>query len=226
MQSVKQFETSAVSFLLFVAICLLLFAFFTALSHLCMLPPICVAVSFSSRPSLSCSPRAAAAVPRRPSAPSSIGTGPSASACPGKETLDERGLPAEVIAAFQAEKAVSGQFPTVTVTEEKLTQDADSAAYSKASIRAVSTLPGYKLIDSRSVTIDGNAVDMHVFSAQPLPEEPERRFYQVSVVGKNRTGYTFTALTPLSIGSGLENEVTTIVKSSTLKEPAAQSSSK
>ncbi len=143
-----------------------------------------------------------------------------------RETLDERGLPAEVIAAFQAEKAVSGQFPTVTVTEEKLTQDADSAAYSKASIRAVSTLPGYKLIDSRSVTIDGNAVDMHVFSAQPLPEEPERRFYQVSVVGKNRTGYTFTALTPLSIGSGLENEVTTIVKSSTLKEPAAQSSSK
>ncbi len=137
-----------------------------------------------------------------------------------REMLDERGLPAEVIAAFQADKAVSGQFPTVTVTEEALAQEADSAAYSTASIRAVSTLPGYKLIDSKSVTIDGAGVDMHVFSAQPLPEEPERRFYQVSVVA-NRKGYTFTALTPMSVSNGLETEVTAVLKSGTLKEPAA-----
>lgn len=141
-----------------------------------------------------------------------------------REMLDERGLPEEVIAAFQAEKAVSGQFPTVTVLQETLSQDADSTAYSEASIRAVSTLPGYKLIDSKSVTIDGAAVTMHVFSAQPLPEEPERRFYQVSAVA-NKTGYTFTALTPMSISSGLETDVTTIIKSATLKEPSASNSS-
>ncbi len=141
-----------------------------------------------------------------------------------QEMLDERGLPAEVIAAFQAEKAVSGQFPTVTVLKETLSQDADSKAYSEASIRAVSTLPGYKLIDSRSVSIDGDDVTLHVFSAQPLPEEPERRYYQISAVS-NRIGYTFTALTPMSISSSLENEVTAILKSGTLKEPSASASS-
>lgn len=141
-----------------------------------------------------------------------------------RETLNERGLPEEVIAAFQAEKAVSGQFPTVTVTQEKLTLDVDSSAYSKASIRAVSTLPGYKVIDTRSVTVDGASIEMHIFTAQPLAGEPERRFYQISSVSKG-IGYTFTALTPPSIATGLEDEVTAIIKSASFKAPEAGANS-
>lgn len=135
-----------------------------------------------------------------------------------RETLEERGLPQEVIAAFQADRAVSGQFPTLTVTREDLRNPVTSTDYSAASIRSVSVLPEYNLIDSRDLTVAGDAVQLHIFSAQPLPEEPQRRFYQASMVHGN-AGYTFTALTPLSVSNTLEGQIETMMNAITFTNP-------
>ncbi len=139
-----------------------------------------------------------------------------------RETLSQRGLPDEVILAFQADKAVSGQFPTVTVTRETVSDGVDSTAYSTASIRSVATLPGYRLIDTKKQKLDGQDVELHTFTAQPLSEEPERRFYQVSAVSKG-VGYTFTALTPLSVSTTLEKEVLAMMESASFIDPSASS---
>jgi hypothetical protein len=139
------------------------------------------------------------------------------------ETLQSRGVPDEVIAAFQTSQVVAGQNPTVTVTKETLQSDLDPVTYSQASIRAVASLPAYKMIDTRAVKIGGKNLELHVFSAKPLPEEPERRFYQLSTTSKS-VGYTLTALTPLSVSSSLETEVLTIMRSITFTDPAEASS--
>ncbi len=135
-----------------------------------------------------------------------------------RETLDAHGVPPEVIAAFQADNAVSGQFPTVLVTQEALKEQMDSSTYSKASVRTVASLPGYKLIDDRSAKIDGTPVDLHIFTAQPIADEPERRFYQISGVSKGN-GYSFTGLGPLSISSSLENQLLLMLNSVTFTQP-------
>lgn len=135
-----------------------------------------------------------------------------------REKLSERGVPDQVLVAFQSEKSVSGQTPTITVTSEKLGSPLESPAYSKASIRSVTTLPGYKLIDSRSLQVEGQAVDLHVFTAQPVTGEPERRFFQLSAVAAN-IGYTVTVLTPVSISETLEKEITLIMNSVRFSEP-------
>jgi hypothetical protein len=139
-----------------------------------------------------------------------------------REKLAERGVPPQVIVAFQSQKAVSGQTPTLTVTSERLTTPLESPAYSSASIRSVTTLPGYKLLDSRTMDIEGKAVDLHVFTAQPIAGEPERRFYQLSAVAAG-IGYTFTALTPVSIGDTLEKELLVIFNSVRFTEPGPSS---
>ncbi len=136
-----------------------------------------------------------------------------------RETLTSRGVPDEVTAAFQSSAVVAGQNPTVTVTKETLQSDLDPVGYSQASIRSVASLPGYKLIDTRAVKIEGKNLELHVFSAKPLPEEPERRFYQLSTTNKS-IGYTLTALTPLSVSSSLETEVLTIMRSLVFTDPA------
>jgi hypothetical protein len=141
-----------------------------------------------------------------------------------RDTLVERGISDDVIVAFQSQTAVSGQFPTITVTKENLSQDMKPEDYSDASIRSVSALPGYKQIDNRAVTIDGADLKIHVFSAQLLADEPERRFLQLSSVSKG-AGYTFTALTPLSVDKTLENQILTMMKSVSFKAPAGASSS-
>ncbi|MFH1444268.1 MAG: hypothetical protein ABIG34_02660 [Candidatus Peregrinibacteria bacterium] len=133
--------------------------------------------------------------------------------------LLQRGVPEDVIIAFQSEASVSGQYPTVSVTREPLTTVVEPAAYSEATIRSVAVLPGYKLIDQKKVTVDGVSLPVHVFFAQPVTGEPQRRFLQVStVIGQN--GYTVTALTPLTVSSTLENEILTILGSITFKAPA------
>lgn len=132
--------------------------------------------------------------------------------------LAERQVPEDVIIAFQSETSVSGQFPTVSVTREPLATVAEPTAYSEATIRSVAVLPGYKLIDQKKVTIDGVSLPVHVFFAQPVSGEPQRRFLQVStVVGQN--GYTVTALTPLTVSATLEGEILTILGSITFKAP-------
>lgn len=136
------------------------------------------------------------------------------------EKLADRGVPDQVMVAFQSDKTVSGQSPTITVTSEKLSSPLDSPAYSKASIRSVTTLPGYKLIDSKSMEVEGQKVDLHVFSAQPVAGEPERRFFQLSAVAAN-IGYTVTALTPVSISDTLQQEINLIMNSVRFSEPTA-----
>jgi hypothetical protein len=138
-----------------------------------------------------------------------------------EEALADRGVPAQVMVAFQSDTVVSGQTPTITVTSERLTAPLDTPAYSKASVRSVTTLPGYKLIDSRQIDVEGQKADMHVFSAQPVPSDPERRFTQVSAVAAN-VGYTVTALTPVSISDSLEKQITLILSSLRFSEPTAE----
>ncbi|MDD4287656.1 MAG: hypothetical protein PHN33_04890 [Candidatus Peribacteraceae bacterium] len=134
--------------------------------------------------------------------------------------LAQRGVPEDVIIAFQSDTSVSGQYPTISVTREPLSTVVTPADYSDATIRSVSVLPGYKLIDQKKVTIDGVSLPVHVFFAQPVSGEPQRRFLQVStVVGQN--GYAITALTPLTVSSSLESEILTILGSITFKAPEA-----
>ncbi|MDB4978931.1 MAG: hypothetical protein JWM56_1117 [Candidatus Peribacteria bacterium] len=139
-----------------------------------------------------------------------------------REKLAERGLPEEVIAAFQRGETISGQTPVLLVTKEALTQDVKPKDYSDASIRSVSALPSYKLIDSRDEDIDGDKVQIHIYTAQPVSSEPARRFYQLSTV-KNKVGYTFTALAPVSVPSALDTEILTMLKAATLKGPSSSS---
>lgn len=135
--------------------------------------------------------------------------------------LDQRGVPEDVIIAFQSSESVSGQYPTISITREPLATVAEPAEYSEATIRSVAVLPGYTLIDRKQTTIDGIPLPVHVFFAQPVSGEPQRRFTQVStVVGKD--GYTVTALTPLTVKSALESEILTIIGSITFVEPVTK----
>lgn len=137
------------------------------------------------------------------------------------ETRRQRGVPEEVIAAFQAEEALSGQFPTATVTRERLAQAIDAKAYSDASIRSVSVLPGYSLLDSRPMTIDDEKLSLHVFTAQPVSGEPQRRFYQVSTVADG-VGYTITGTASLSIDDATDGAIVLVLGSSTFRAPAKE----
>lgn len=134
------------------------------------------------------------------------------------ETLLQRGVPPETIVAFQAEEAVSGQFPTVAVTREAMSQEVSDEDFSSASMRSVSVLPGYTLIDSRTVRVDGSKMDVHIFSAQPSEAEPRRRYYQMSFSEALR-GYTVTATTPVAIEDALEEKLFAIFEGFTLVDP-------
>lgn len=131
-------------------------------------------------------------------------------------SLRERSVPEDVIAVFQAEQFASGQMPTVMVTKEALAQKWDAASYSEASVKSVRALPAYAALDERSVTVDGEKVRLHTFTAQPLPEEPAQRFYQVSTVVRN-VGYTVTAALPFAPESNLEKQALFIVQGATFR---------
>lgn len=135
-----------------------------------------------------------------------------------REELDDRGVPAEVVAAFQSDQPYSGQFATITVTREALAQPLSSTDYSEASVQSVTGLPGYEEIDQRAIEIDGEDVTLHVFAAQPQTDQPESRFYQVSAMGGN-AGFTFTAATPISVDGTLEEQVLLIMRSATFIPP-------
>lgn len=138
--------------------------------------------------------------------------------------LNARGVAEDTVIAFQAKDASSGQFPTVTITREPLASVVDPVAYSDATMRSVAVLPNYKLIDKKKTTLDGTALQVHVFYAQPAAGEPQRRFYQVSTT-VDRSGYTITALTPVTVPSALEKEVLTIIGSITFKQPSSANGS-
>ncbi|PIR48553.1 hypothetical protein COU80_02465 [Candidatus Peregrinibacteria bacterium CG10_big_fil_rev_8_21_14_0_10_55_24] len=127
------------------------------------------------------------------------------------ETLRLRGVPTETIAAFRAGEPVSGQFPTVTVTAEPLSQVITPADYSDASIRSVTGLPGYTLIDEKDMKVDDNDVRLHVFSSQPVEGEPARRFYQVSTV-QGEYGYTATAAVPTFVSDDIVAQILAVLE--------------
>ena len=139
-----------------------------------------------------------------------------------RTALDQRGAPEDVVVAFQMKDAVAGQFPTVTVTQEPLANPVAPASYSEATIRSVSILPGYKLLDKKSTKIDGESLSVHIFLAQPVTGEPQRRFYQVSTT-KEKTGYTVTAITPVSVPATLDADVIKILGSVTFVAPVTSS---
>ncbi len=129
-----------------------------------------------------------------------------------RETRRQRGIPDETIVAIRFEEAISGQFPAVTVTKETMKREVTPLDYSEAGIRSVSTLPGYTLTDTKEVKVDGEKVSMHIFTAQPISDEPARKFFQISTVTGNE-GYTITAAAPLFIESSIEKQIETIVMS-------------
>lgn len=130
-----------------------------------------------------------------------------------------RGMPADVVIAFQAADALSGQFPTITVTRERLQQAMAPAAYSAASVALVARRSDYAKIDTKEVTIDSQKVILHVFSAQPLTGEPKQRFYQLASTS-GETGYVFTAALPLSAPESVVSQVTLILTNVTFTAPA------
>ena len=133
--------------------------------------------------------------------------------------LDQQGMPSEVHVAFQSETPVSGQLVTVTVTTEALSNPLSPADYSEASIQSVKGLPGYEEIDRKPVTVDGQDLDIHVFTAQPTADQPASRFYQLSSVAEE-TGYTFTAATPVTVSDDVEAQILSMYESATFVEPA------
>lgn len=138
-----------------------------------------------------------------------------------QETMRQRGVPDDAIIAFQSETPISGQFLTVTVTREQLADTLEPSIYSQANIRLVSSLPGYTLVDSTGANIDGNTVDLHIFTAQPVADEPPRRFYQISTVA-NSIGYSITATSPVSVDDVTERQLINIVQSSTFMAKAEE----
>lgn len=135
-----------------------------------------------------------------------------------REQLGTLGVPEETIAAFQFETPHAGQLDTVTVTKEPLSQEMATPEYSQSNILAVSALPDYKLIDKIVVTIDAKESAIHVFSARPSPEQPIRRYYQLSAAIE-KTGYTFTGSFPLSIQDSEASEVLFILKNASFIDP-------
>ena len=136
-----------------------------------------------------------------------------------RDGLDQKGVPRDVIVAFQADAPSAGQFPTVTVTKEPLARPVASEAYSAASVESVKGLPGFAEIDQRDVVIDDVPLKLHIYSAQPRPDEPKTRFYQVSAAS-GPAGYTYTAAIPLSPDSGLENQILLILGNATMRKAA------
>lgn len=138
-----------------------------------------------------------------------------------REQLNTLGVPEETVSAFQYETPHAGQLDTVTVTKEPLSQEMSTPDYSQSNILAVSALPDYKLIDKIVVTIDGQESAIHVFSARPSPDQPIRRYYQLSAT-KERDGYTFTGSFPLSIQDSQASEVLFILKNASFQQPDAK----
>lgn len=136
------------------------------------------------------------------------------------ETLRELGVPEETVAAFQYETPHAGQLDTVTVTKEPLSETMETPDYSQSNILAVSSLPDYKLMDKETVTVDGKESALHVFSARPSPDQPIRRYYQVSAA-KEKNGYTFTGSFPLSIQDAEADQVKFILKNISFSDPTA-----
>lgn len=138
------------------------------------------------------------------------------------ETLAQRGVPEETIVAFQAKESVSGQFPTVAITREKLASVTDPLQYSDASVRSIEVVEGYEHVDTKDVSLAGTDVRLHIFTAQPIDGEPRRKFFQASTTHGD-VGYTVTGVSPVSIDKTLENQLLIMIEQLTFEEQKTES---
>lgn len=138
-----------------------------------------------------------------------------------QETMRQRGLGEETIVVLQSDEAVSGQFPTFTVTREYLGQEVDAPAYENESTRLMkSAVAGYKQIDSRATDLDGKTMHVHVFSGQLREGSPQRRYYQLSTAA-NKTGFTFMVMAPLSVPDTLQKQINLMFDNVSFRQPKA-----
>ena len=135
----------------------------------------------------------------------------------GSEDLAARGAPREVVVAFQADDAVTGRFPLVTVTSQPLSGAPSVEEFDEQSRESVKTLPGYTLVEDRETEIDNQPTTLHIFTAQPIAEQPVQRFYQVSYPSGGK-GYTFTGVLPLSVDRVDEERLITLLENITFIE--------
>lgn len=133
--------------------------------------------------------------------------------------LQTRGAPREVVIAFQADTAISGRYPLVTVTSQAMPSGMDAATFDQQSRDSVKTLPGYAQVDARDTKIDKNTVKLNIFTAQPIGDQPVQRFYQLSIPSGDK-GYTFTGVLPVSVASNDEAKMLTLLTHVTFVAPA------
>lgn len=132
--------------------------------------------------------------------------------------LQSRGSPREVAVAFQADDAIGGRFPLVTVTTQSLTAGEKTADFDQQSRNAVKTMPAYTVVDEREVTVDEETSTLHVFTAQPIAEQPVQRFYQLSVAHDGQ-GFTLTGVLPLTVDTKDEAKMKTLLTHVTFEKP-------
>ena len=96
-----------------------------------------------------------------------------------------------------------------------------STEYSDQSVNSVTSLPGYTLVDRKTVTIGGEKVTIHTFTARPVAEQPAHRFLQLSAAHGD-AGFTFTAALPLSVSDSLEKQVLLILEHVAFEQPTKE----
>ncbi len=138
-----------------------------------------------------------------------------------EEELREEGVPEETIAAFHLTDARGGQRDNIVVTREHLPGEVSALGYSEANMRTIVKTPEYSLIEKREVKVDGEVAMLHIFSARPVADLPVRRFYQLSLT-EGSTGYTFTGTLPFSVATEVEEGLTDMLLSVSLKKEATE----
>ncbi len=138
-----------------------------------------------------------------------------------QEVLRQRGVPEETIVAFQKSESVSGQFPTVAITQERLPNLVKPDDYSQASIRSIEVMEGYEMLDTQDFDIAGEEVSLHIFTAQPIEGEPRRRFFQVSTTYED-SGFTITGVSPVSIDNDVEQQLMIILENVIFEAPTEE----
>lgn len=133
------------------------------------------------------------------------------------ETLKEKKVPEETLAAFHRTDSAGGQRDNVVLSVEALPGKVSDLAYAEANIKSIAAIPEYTLIEKREVKMEGDVTQLHIFTGRPVPDVPVRRFYQLSIT-EGTTGYTLTGTLPYSIEEESEETLLAILQSVRVKE--------
>lgn len=134
-----------------------------------------------------------------------------------EETLKEKAVPEETVAAFSSTGGGSGQRDNLVISREKLPGPVPSIAFAEANVKTLQTVPEYALTETREVKVDGEVTLLHIFTAQPAPDIPARRFYQLSLT-HGAMGYTLTGTLPFSVDSTTEDTLVDMILSTEFAE--------